>query len=196
MGGWRCRLTLGMKVWIGHLVSPIRPTLCPQPSLSGQQTNTATSPTLLQHYNPRHLYSWLFEQRYNVLRLLRRPRCIIPGDSIATFGFRRSETWVTRSSAKWQINNAADPSSQLGQQLFLSFIQEQGKLTSLAAINQSCCFSFAFLGDSIISSRWKLDKYFKINEKSAQTKTNDKSSQVLNIAKGTTDPRVEFILPK
>ena len=57
---------------------------------------------------------------------------------------RRSETCPTRSSAKWQINNAADPSSQLGQQLFLSFIQEQGKLTSLAAINQSCCFSFAF----------------------------------------------------
>ena len=75
-----------MKVWIGHLVSPIRPTLCPQPSLSGQQTNTATSLTLLQHYNRRHLYNWLFEQRYNVLRLLRRPRCIIPGDSIATFG--------------------------------------------------------------------------------------------------------------
>ena len=40
-----------MKVWIGHLVSPIRPTLCPHPSLSGQQTNTATSPTLAQHYN-------------------------------------------------------------------------------------------------------------------------------------------------
>ena len=51
-----------MKVWIGHLVSPIRPTLCPHPSLSGQQTNTATSPTLLQHYNRRHLYNWLFEQ--------------------------------------------------------------------------------------------------------------------------------------
>ena len=136
-----------MKVWIGHLVSPIRPTLCPHPSLSGQQTNTATSPTLLQHYNRNwHLYNWLFEQQYNVLRLLRRPRCIIPGDSIATFGFRRSETWATRSSAKWQINNAADPSSQLGQQLFLSFIQQHGKLTSLAAINQSCCFSFAFLG--------------------------------------------------
>ena len=113
-----------MKVWIGHLVSPIRPTLCPQPSLSGQQTNTATSPTLLQHYNPRHLYSWLFEQRYNVLRLLRRPRCIIPGDSIATFGFRRSETWVTRSSAKWQINNAPDPWSQLSPKVFLSFIHQ------------------------------------------------------------------------
>ena len=75
-----------MKVWIGHLVSPIRPTLCPHPSLSGQQTNTATSPTLLQHYNRRHLYNWLFEQQYNVLRILRRARCIIPGDSIATFG--------------------------------------------------------------------------------------------------------------
>lgn len=100
-------------------------------------------------------------------------------------GFRRSETWATRSSAKWQINNAADPSSQLGQQLFLSFIQEHGKLTSLAAINQSCCFSFAFWRDSIISSnamdRWKLDKYFKINEQNARTKTNDKSKQELKI---------------
>ena len=95
-------------------------------------------------------------------------------------GFRRSQTWVTRSSAKWQINNAADPSSQLGEQLFLSFIQQQGKLTSLAAINQSCCFSFAFFG-GIPSyhpmDRWILDKYFKINEESAQTKTNDKSKQ-------------------
>ena len=82
-------------------------------------------------------------------------------------GFRRSQTWVTRSSAKWQINNAADPSSQLGQQLFLSFIQQQGKLTSLAAINQSCCFSFAFLGDSMISSNRyvKIGQIFQKNEK-------------------------------
>ena len=40
----RCRLTRRMKVWIGHPVSPIRPTLWPHPSLSGQQT--------LQHYFP------------------------------------------------------------------------------------------------------------------------------------------------
>ena len=143
MGGWRCRLTLGMKVWIGHLVSPIRPTLCPRPSLSGQQT--------LQHWQ------LVVRQHYNVPR----SRCIIPGDSIATVGqVWRSESWAgTPSSAKWQINNAADPSSQLGQQLFLSFIQQQGKLTSLAAINQSCCFSFAF-GDSMISS----NGYVKIGQ--------------------------------
>ena len=136
-----------MKVWIGHLVSPIRPTLCPHPSLSGQQTNTATSPTLLPHYNRRHLYNWLFEQHATTF-------CDFCDDPAASYrvtqlphlGFRRSQTWVTRSSAKWQINNAADPSSQLGEQLFLSFIQQQGKLTSLAAINQSCCFSFAFFG--------------------------------------------------
>ena len=98
-----------MKVWIGHLVSPIRPNLQPHPSLSGQQTlQHSTGCTSTQHYN-----------------VPRRRCCIIEGDSIATFGqVRRSQTFATLSSAKWQINNAPDPWSQLWPKVFLSFIHQ------------------------------------------------------------------------
>ena len=116
-----------MKVWIGHLVSPIRPNLQPHPSLSGQQTlQHSTGCTSTQHYN-----------------VPRRRCCIIEGDSIATFGqVRRSQTFATPSSAKWQINNAPDPWSQLSPKVFLSFIHQapfpSSALCSVAAFNKSC----------------------------------------------------------
>ena len=117
-----------IKVWIGHLVSPIRPTLCPRPSLSGQQT--------LQHWQ------LVVRKHYSVPR----SRCIIPGDSIATAGWRSESRAGTPSSPKWQINKLADPWSQLWPKVFYhlstSLLAPFPSFAVLQLFNKSCSFCF------------------------------------------------------